>query len=80
MLKSLTAGRGDMPGLEAFPKSQQVTFKFYEGVLHFLEENYVEVRANDPPSITNTLTISQSEKHLTTAWNLCHKDAMRNKE
>ena len=43
MLKSLTAGRGDMPGLSAFPKSQQVTFKYYEGVLHFLEENYVEV-------------------------------------
>ncbi|KAJ9161486.1 Protein CSN12 [Coniochaeta hoffmannii] len=63
MLKSLTAGRGDMPGLSAFPKSQQVTFKYYEGVLHFLEENYVE-----------------SEKHLTVAWNLCHKSAMRNKE
>jgi hypothetical protein len=43
MLKALTAGRTDMPELSAFPKSQQVTFKYYEGVLHFLEENYVEV-------------------------------------
>lgn len=43
MLKALTAGRGDMPELSAFPKSQQVTFKYYEGVLNFLEENYVEV-------------------------------------
>lgn len=33
-----------MPDLDQFPKSQQVTFKYYEGVLFFLEENYVEVR------------------------------------
>jgi hypothetical protein len=52
MLKSLTAGRGDMPGLEAFPKSQQVTFKYYEGVLHFLEEDYVEVSCARHPSGT----------------------------
>ncbi|KAL1878615.1 hypothetical protein VTK73DRAFT_7696 [Phialemonium thermophilum] len=42
ILKALSAGRGDMPALTAFPKSQQVTFKYYEGVLAFLEENYVE--------------------------------------
>lgn len=33
-----------MPPLEMFPKSQRVTFKFYEGVLLFLEENYIKVR------------------------------------
>lgn len=33
-----------MPPLSAFPKSQQVTFKYYEGVLCFLEENYVQVK------------------------------------
>ncbi|GJD02806.1 PCI domain-containing protein [Colletotrichum higginsianum] len=43
ILKALSTNRGDMPPLEAFPKSQRVTFKFYEGVLFFLEENYVEV-------------------------------------
>ncbi|KAF6836488.1 Protein CSN12-like protein [Colletotrichum musicola] len=42
ILKALSTNRGDMPPLEAFPKSQRVTFKFYEGVLFFLEENYVE--------------------------------------
>ncbi|KAK0618411.1 protein CSN12 [Bombardia bombarda] len=63
ILKALSAGRGDMPDLSVFPASQQVTFKYYEGVLYFLEENYVE-----------------AEKHLTEAWGLCHKDAMRNKE
>ncbi len=43
ILKAVSAGRGDMPPLEAFPKAQQVTFKYYEGVLEFLEEDYVKV-------------------------------------
>ncbi|KAK6072868.1 PCI domain-containing protein [Seiridium cupressi] len=63
VLRSLSAGRGDMPELDSFPKSQQVTFKYYEGVLAFLEENYVE-----------------AEKHLTEAWEMCHRDATRNLE
>ncbi|KAK7962217.1 uncharacterized protein PG986_003042 [Apiospora aurea] len=42
VLRVLSAGRGDMPDFESFPKSQQVTFKYYEGVLAFLEENYEE--------------------------------------
>ncbi|EHK96284.1 putative protein CSN12 like protein [Glarea lozoyensis 74030] len=55
--------RGDMPPLESFPLAHQVTFKYYVGVIYFLEENYVE-----------------SEKNLTEAWTLCHKDSIRNKE
>ena len=45
ILKTLAVykDKGDMPALEAFPKAQRVTFKYYEGVLFFLEENYVEV-------------------------------------
>jgi hypothetical protein len=48
ILTSLKAfnGRGDMPPLEAFPKSQRVTFKFYEGVLYFLEEDYVRAETH----------------------------------
>lgn len=42
ILKALGSYRGDMPGLDKFPASQRVTFKYYEGVLAFLEENYVE--------------------------------------
>lgn len=42
ILKNLRANERDMPSLDQFPKSQQVTFKYYEGVLFFLEENYVE--------------------------------------
>ncbi|KAI1636475.1 PCI domain-containing protein [Biscogniauxia mediterranea] len=42
VLQAVSAGRTDMPSIDKFPKSQQVTFKYYEGVLSFLEENYVE--------------------------------------
>jgi COP9 signalosome complex subunit 12 len=42
ILKAISAYQGDMPPLGAFPKSQQVTFLYYAGVLAFLEENYVE--------------------------------------
>lgn len=40
-----------MPMLDKFPKSQQVTFKYYEGVLSFLEEDYVQVWITLPQSI-----------------------------
>ncbi|KAI0377667.1 PCI domain-containing protein [Hypomontagnella monticulosa] len=63
VLRAIQAGRGDMPTLDKFPKSQQVTFKYYEGVLSFLEENYED-----------------AERHLTMAWQMCHKDAKRNLE
>jgi hypothetical protein len=32
-----------MPNLEAFPMAHQVTFKYYVGVIYFLEEAYEEV-------------------------------------
>ena len=32
-----------MPPMESFPKSHIVTFKFYLGVILFLEEDYVKV-------------------------------------
>jgi COP9 signalosome complex subunit 12 len=32
-----------MPPLEAFPKSHVVTFKYYCGVIAFLEEDYINV-------------------------------------
>ena len=45
ILKTLAVynDKNDMPPLESFPKAQRVTFKYYEGVLFFVEENYVEV-------------------------------------
>lgn len=55
ILKNLRANERDMPQLNQFPKSQQVTFKYYEGVLFFLEENYVEVRISD--DLANGITV-----------------------
>lgn len=42
LLRTLAA-QTDMPPLEAFPKSHQVTFKYYAGVIHFVDEDYVKV-------------------------------------
>lgn len=33
-----------MPDLDAFPKSHVITFKYYVGVIQFLEEDYQTVR------------------------------------
>jgi len=43
LLRALNAQSADLPPLESFPKSQIVTFKYYVGVIHFLDENYAEV-------------------------------------
>lgn len=40
ILRSLKAAGKDMPPLSAFPKSHQVTFKYYNGVIAFLDEDY----------------------------------------
>ncbi|KAI6783149.1 Protein CSN12 [Emericellopsis cladophorae] len=50
ILTSLAAyeQRGDLPPLASFPKSQRVTFRYYEGVLFFLEENYANLLAPFP--------------------------------
>ena len=43
IIRALQASRGDMPDVDLFPKSQQVTFKYYMGVIQFLEEDYKQV-------------------------------------
>ena len=40
ILRSLRVSTGDMPPLSAFPQAHQVTFQYYCGVIHFLEEDY----------------------------------------
>jgi len=40
ILRSLSAIAADMPPLSAFPRSHQVTYHYYVGVIHFLDENY----------------------------------------
>ncbi|WEW58309.1 COP9 signalosome (CSN) subunit [Emydomyces testavorans] len=63
LLHAMEASQADMPPLTVFPKSHIVTFKYYLGVILFLEEAYKE-----------------AEEHLTYAWNLCHAEAVQNRE
>jgi COP9 signalosome complex subunit 12 len=44
MIRSLSVT--DMPQLEEFPKSHQVTFNYYAGVISFLDEDYEQVRGD----------------------------------
>lgn len=50
MLRALEASSADLPGLDAFPKSHIITFKYYVGVIHFLDENYREVSFQPSPA------------------------------
>lgn len=71
-----------MPPMEAFPKSHIVTFKYYVGLIHFLDEDYVIVCSSllSFQSGYNLLTLVQAEQNLTSAYRLCHRHANRNKE
>ncbi len=40
-----------MPPLEAFPKSHIVTFKYYVGIILFLEEDYIKVVYSFPHTL-----------------------------
>ncbi|KAK2740610.1 COP9 signalosome (CSN) subunit [Onygenales sp. PD_40] len=42
LLRAIDASHADIPPFSAFPKSHIVTFKYYLGVICFLEENYAE--------------------------------------
>lgn len=46
ILRALHATTGDMPALKDFPKSHIVTFKYYVGVISFLEEDYTKAEEN----------------------------------
>ena len=46
ILRALSASRTDMPSLETFPRSHIVTFKYYVGVIQFLEEDYAQAEEN----------------------------------
>ncbi|OJD17695.1 hypothetical protein AJ78_02220 [Emergomyces pasteurianus Ep9510] len=42
LLRAINASHADLPPISAFPKSHIVTYKYYLGVICFLEENYTE--------------------------------------
>jgi COP9 signalosome complex subunit 12 len=51
VLRALGAAGDDIPPLKLFPKSHVVTFKYYRGVIAFLEESYTEVSHSYAPWI-----------------------------
>ncbi|SPO02126.1 related to CSN12 - signalosome component [Cephalotrichum gorgonifer] len=67
ILKALSAYQGDMPPLENFPKAQRVTFKYYAGVLAFLEENYqnAEEHLMEAWQLCHKAAVRNKEKILT---------------
>lgn len=46
VLRALHASSADIPQPSQFPKSHIVTFNYYVGLIHFLEENYKEAEEN----------------------------------
>ena len=56
-----------MPDLDAFPKSHIVTFKYYVGVIQFLEEDYTNAETNltTAYSLCNHASIRNKELILT---------------
>ncbi|ROV96363.1 hypothetical protein VPNG_09049 [Cytospora leucostoma] len=73
ILKNLHAYQGKMPQLDQFPKSQQVTFKYYEGVLFFLEENYVEAERRLAEALSICHKDSRRNKELILTYLIpCH--------
>ena len=53
VLRAISAGTTDMPDLSVFPKSHIVTFKYYVGVIKFLEEDYAAVCPGTPNMLAN---------------------------
>jgi COP9 signalosome complex subunit 12 len=46
VINALEAASDDLPPLQLFPKAHRCTFKYYRGVIEFLQENYVEAEKN----------------------------------
>jgi len=79
-----------MPTLDKFPKAHIVTFEFYVGIIHFLEEDYAKVRFPPHPPFLQLLLLlspanllnsfsSQAETHLSHALSLCPSTAPSNR-
>jgi COP9 signalosome complex subunit 12 len=46
VIRALEAASDDLPPLDLFPKSHRCTFKYYRGVIEFLQEHYTEAEQN----------------------------------
>ena len=59
-----------MPDLSVFPKSHIVTFRYYVGVIKFLEEDYAAVCPGSPNVVAklNDLVVGRREPFISLAY------------
>ncbi|KAF5371160.1 hypothetical protein D9758_004120 [Tetrapyrgos nigripes] len=72
VLRALEANK-DIPDLSLYPRSHQVTFRYYLGMLSFLNEDYAKVEVLPPIRLN-------AEQELTIAFYHCHIGAQANQE
>lgn len=67
VIRALSAAQDDLPRLEMFPKSHRCTFKYYRGVIDFLQENYAEAEENlsEALSLCHKAALRNRERILT---------------
>ena len=64
ILRPIAAAQADMPPLELFPKAHQVTFNYYVGVVHFLDENYMKAEEHLNIAYNQALTNAKGNVQL----------------
>jgi hypothetical protein len=95
VIRAIDANKDDIPPITAYPISAQVsttyvpkdllmlpckvTYRYYMGVLAFLQEDYKKVR-NPAHCREYRLILPQAEIELTFAFENCHHGAPRNQE
>ncbi|KAI9749324.1 MAG: hypothetical protein M4579_006913 [Chaenotheca gracillima] len=73
ILRALKVSTGDMPPLESFPKSHIVTFNYYVGVIHFLEEDYITAENHLTSAWQLCLTTATKNRELILTYLIpCH--------
>jgi COP9 signalosome complex subunit 12 len=78
VIRALDATDDDLPPLHLFPKPQQCTFKFYRGVIDFLQENYSDAEEHLDEALAlcykySTQNREQILTYLIPAYVLNHK-------
>ncbi|KAI0092410.1 hypothetical protein BDY19DRAFT_883602 [Irpex rosettiformis] len=68
----------DIPPLTAYPRSHQVIYRYYVGMLEFLNEDFVKVSSRS--LLSSYFFNCVSEQELTLAFYTCHIAAKRNQE
>ncbi|THW87795.1 COP9 signalosome complex subunit 12 [Aureobasidium pullulans] len=62
VIRSLSATNTDLPPLDRFPRSQQVTYNYYLGVLKFLHEDYA--KAEEHLTIAYNKALAGSSRNI----------------